>query len=341
ERRGDPPGREPGQALPDQGGRAAPHRRSRQGRRRRLLRARQGRDARHRGGVGLRQVNPRPDADAAGGADRRHPDLRRRRRLLPAGCGDAASPARHPDRLPGPLHLAEPPHDRRRHRRRAVRDPSRRRTQGRASSPGSGAARPGWAQPRTHQPLSAPVLRRAAAADRDRPRCGAEPQGADLRRAGLCAGRVGAGSGGQPARAAAGRAGSGLRLHRPRPVGGAPHLRPGRGDVPRGAGRDRGRGADLLPAHPSLHPGAALGRSGARPDAAPRPPADSAERGRAQPGQPAVGMPFPHPLLQGAAQLRRRRPVAGPAAGRREQPRLRLPLRGSDVPGRYRDALGL
>ena len=45
----------------------------------------------------------------------------------------------------------------------------------------------------------------------------------------------------QPARGPAGPAGAGLPVHRPRPVGGAPHLRPGGGDVPRQDRRDRRR----------------------------------------------------------------------------------------------------
>ena len=43
----------------------------------------------------------------------------------------------------------------------------------------------------------------------------------------------------QPARGPAGPARAGVPVHRPRPVGGAPHLRPGRGDVPRQDRRDR------------------------------------------------------------------------------------------------------
>ena len=54
-------------------------------------------------------------------------------------------------------------------------------------------------QPRAHQPLPAPVLRRPAPAHRDRPRARAEPQGDHLRRAGLGAGRLRPGAGGQPA----------------------------------------------------------------------------------------------------------------------------------------------
>ena len=48
------------------------------------LRAPQGRDARHRRRVRLRQVHPRPAADAAGGADRGQADLRRRSTSTPS-----------------------------------------------------------------------------------------------------------------------------------------------------------------------------------------------------------------------------------------------------------------
>ena len=45
------------------------------------------------------------------------------------------------------------------------------------------------------------------------------------------------------------------------------------------------------------------------PDPAPerQPPADRARGRRAEPGQPAVGLPVPHPLLEGAGHLRRAR----------------------------------
>ena len=76
----------------------------------------------------------------------------------------------HPDGAAGPVHLAEPAHDRRRHHRRAVRDPPRGRAEGRPPQAGAGAARRGRPQPRAHQPLPAPVLRRPAPAHRHRPR---------------------------------------------------------------------------------------------------------------------------------------------------------------------------
>ena len=68
-----------------------------------------------------------------------------------------------------------------------------------------GTAGPRRPEPRLRQPLPAPVLRRPAPAHRHRP--GARPAagGHRLRRAGVGPGRVGAGSGGQPARGPAGR----------------------------------------------------------------------------------------------------------------------------------------
>ena len=95
-------------------------------------------------------------------------------------------------------------------------------------------------------------------------------------------------------------------------------------------GGDRRRGPDLLPAHPPLHPGAAVGGAGARPDAAGGPEADQADRRRAQPGQPAVGLPLPHPVLQGRRRTAR---TEVPAAGVRGRTAViahasALPLRG-------------
>ena len=61
------------------------------------------------------------------------------------------------------------------------------------------------------------------------------------------------------------------------------------------------------PADPPVHPGAAVGGAGARPDAAQRPRADRADRRRAEPGQPAQRLPLPHPLLEGPGDLQRSR----------------------------------
>ena len=66
-----------------------------------------------------------------------------------------------------------------------------------------------------------------------------QPEDPRLRRAGLGARRLGAGAGHQPAGEAPGRVRPRLHLHRPRPVGRAAHLRPGRRHVPRPDRRDR------------------------------------------------------------------------------------------------------
>ncbi len=212
---------------------------------------------------------------------------------------------RHPDGLPGPVHLAEPPDDGRRHHRRAVRDPPRRRAQGRPPQAGPGAARPGRAQPRAHQPLPAPVLRRPAAAHRHRPRHSpCNPEVHRLRRAGLRARRVGPGAGRQPAGEAAGRARPGLHLHRPRPVGRAAHLRPGRRSCTSGKMVELGDGGrGLRPARRTRTP-----RRCCRPCRCPtRRCAASATQivlagRRPLAGQPAVGLPVPHPVLEGAGR---------------------------------------
>ena len=104
--------------------------------------------------------------------------------------------ARHPDGLPGPLHLARPADD-----RAATSSPSRwsahRRRRAEATAEAASASCSTLVGPhaRLHRPLPAPVLRRAAAAHRHRPRACARAHGPGLRRAGLRARRVGAGPG--------------------------------------------------------------------------------------------------------------------------------------------------
>ena len=225
---------------------------------------------------------------------------------LERGVGSRHAPdaPRHPDRLPGPVHLAQPADDRRRHHRRALRDPPRRRAQGWAPPAGAGAARPRRPQPRAHQPLPPPVLRWPAPAHRHRPRHRAEPQGARLRRAGLGPRRVGPGAGRQPHGEAPGRARPGLRLHRPRPLGGAAHLRPRRRHVPRPDGRAGQEDEVYTPSRPTPTPRPCSRRCPCRT----RRFAGGASRSSSQgdvpvAGQPTVRMPVPHPLLEGAGDL--------------------------------------
>ena len=97
------------------------------------------------------------------------------------------------------------------------------------------------AEPRALQPLPARVLRRPAPAHRRRARARAEPKLLDRRRAGLGAGRLDPGAGPQPAARPAARLRPDARVHRARPVGRAPHVRPGRGHVSRQDRRDRRR----------------------------------------------------------------------------------------------------
>ena len=110
---------------------------------------------------------------------------------------------------------------------------------------------------------------------------------------------------------AAGRVQHRVPLRRARP-GGRPALLPrGRGDVPRQDRRDRRPGDALQPAQPPLHAGAAL--RGARREAGRhRWPAraDPARGRRAEPDQPALGLPVPHPLPARPGDLRPRRAAA-------------------------------
>ena len=137
--------------------------------------------------------------------------------------------------------------------------------QGRAPQGGAGAAGDRRAEPRALQPLPARVLRRPAPAHRRRARAGAETEAADRRRARLGARRLDPGAGAQPAARAAARVRADADLHRPRPLGRAPHVRPRRGDVPRPVRRDRRRRRALQLPAPPLHGRAALGRAGRRP----------------------------------------------------------------------------
>ena len=154
---------------------------------------------------------------------------------LPTGAATAA--ARDPDDLPGPLRVARPALHRPRHDRRAAARPPDRPRQGGARGQGTRRAGAGRADAARalHRPLSARALGRAASARRDRRQPGARSQAAGRRRAGVDAGRLGAG--GHPV--APGRAPEGWDGHpddHPRPVDGRALRRPDRRHVP---GQDR------------------------------------------------------------------------------------------------------
>ena len=85
------------------------------------------------------------------------------------------------------------------------------------------------------------------------------------RRAGVRARRLDPGADPQPAARAAARARPDARLHRPRPLGRAPHVRPRRGDVPRQDRRAGDRRAALRAPAASVHRRADVRRAGADP----------------------------------------------------------------------------
>ena len=335
DRRRAAPGYRPGPAFPGDPGRDISGRRS--ARYRPLTGSTcpcQGPDPRPGRRIGQREDHHRPPAHAAGRADQRPDRDRRPRRHAPAAGPDAPATARDPDDLPGSLLLAQPPAHGRRDRGRAV-PVAEGQAAGRGQACRAGTARAGRSQPRALQPVPVRVLRRPAAAHRDRPHARAAAQADHRRRAGLRAGRVDPGAGHQPARGPAGRAGPDLCGDRARPVRGPAHQRPGGGHVPRQDRRDGQPGPAVRQAAASVHGCAALRGSGARTTHQHRGQAGTAQahqaRGRrAEPAQPAAGLPLPHQVLEGAADLQ----DAG-AAARRACPRApgRLPLPGEHLAG--------
>ncbi len=125
-----------------------------------------------------------------------------------------------------------------------------------------------------------------------------------------------------------------LPAHRPRPVGGAPRIRPGRRHVPRQDRRARCPGGRVLPARAPLHGGTALRSPGARPDPARQRRQNPAHRRRPQPAEPAPGLPLPHPLLESPGHLPHPRTPLGRADPRplRRLPLSRKPTSMTDAP---------
>ena len=215
-----------------------------------------------------------------------------------------------------PLLVAEPAAHGRRHHLGPVRHPGHRAARWRqAGRPGPDGA--GRAQPRALQPLPQRVLRRSAAAHRHRPGGRAAAQADRLRRAGVGPRRLDPGPGHQPARGPAGRLRPGLPLHRPRPVRGPAHLRPGRWSCT--SARSWSSPTATTSTTVASTPTARAALSGARspdPDEEADPRADPARGRPAQPDQPAVGLRVPHPVLEGAGALPGRGAAAASSASR-------------------------
>ena len=202
--------------------------------------------------IRLGQDDAGPGADAADlvrGAHRLSRPGNRRPHLQ----GDAAAEARHADRLPGPLRLAQPTHVDCRHRRRGA-EAARRQSLGQrarqARRRGAGGGRP---RCRDAQPLPARILGRPAPAHRGRPRHGAGAGIRHARRADLGARHERAGAGGRsPARAAA-PARPRLSVHQPRPESGAGAGQRHSGDARRRGGGTGPRDGGLRQSQDRLH----------------------------------------------------------------------------------------
>src|SRR4029078_6801583 len=97
----------------------------------------------------------------------------------------------------------------------------------------------------------------------------------------------------QPAAGSATGARPHLSLHRPRSVGGAPHLAPDRDPLRRPFGRAGADGTGLRAPAPPIHRGAAVERADPRSAGAASASADRVERRDPQPRRSAPGLPIP------------------------------------------------
>ena len=215
-----------------------------------------------------------------------------------------------PDHLPGPLRIAQPAHDSGRDRPRAVGDLSRRGASRRMARSDRGPADPGRAERGRCPPLPPSVLGGPAPAHRDRPVPRPQPRGRHLRRAGLRPRRLHPGPGHQPPRGDPGRVRPLVHLHRPRPLGRAPHLGPGRGHVPREVRGDRHPGRRSTSGRPTPTPR----RSSRRYRRSTRPSAPAASSSRARCRARSIHRPAAVSAPVAARRKRAARPRSRPSS---------------------------
>ena len=208
------------------------------------LRHREGGDPGPRRGERLREDDHGPPDPAGAQAHAGRDPLPSRR---PGGAGGPARgpgaprpPPAHPDDLPGSVLVAEPAHAGRRDHRGAAPDPPAGLTRG---DPGAREGAHGHGRPQRPVPPALPalLLRRPAAAHRDRARARAQPGAGRLRRAGVGAGRLGPGPGAESPEGSPERARADVPLHLAQPGGDRLRRRPDRRHVRGPDRRDRGR----------------------------------------------------------------------------------------------------
>ena len=260
--------------------------------RRRVVRGQAGRGRRHRRRVGQRQVGHLDGGDGpaaqARGRGQRRGDLRGRN-LLTLGRPGAVRPARPRagHGLPGPDELAQPGHPGRRSRSPRCCCAHQEISRAEATRRGRGSAAP-LRHPRpapTAARVSAPAVRRDAAARADRHRPGLQAGAADLRRADHRARRDHPGPGAGAAQGTGQRPGHGDGDDHPRPRGGRRAVRLRQRDVRRPGRRVGRRGASCSPTRGTATPTACSTRSRGWI----RPAASRCSRSRARRATPSPG----------------------------------------------------